>query len=158
MNTHVVNATPRGYIDGMIEQLPIALDAPEKRDDNPYWPAGANMGAPGPAMSLPLLNDGAGGCACCAAAPSPTPHFGTIVERTTSPATTSSYQVSGMNCGHCVNAVSSELQHIDAVVDVAVDLRPGGASIVTVTSTAPLEHDAVVAALAEAGDYRIVGG
>ncbi len=58
-----------------------------------------------------------------------------------------------MSCGHCVNAVSSELKDIEGV---DVDLHAENASAVTVTSTAPLQREAVAAALAEAGDYRIV--
>jgi copper chaperone len=70
--------------------------------------------------------------------------------------TTSTYQVTGMTCGHCVNAVSSELQNIDGVEDVTVDLNARGASTVTVTSAAPVQQGAVTAALDEAGDYHLV--
>jgi copper chaperone len=70
--------------------------------------------------------------------------------------TTSTYQVTGMTCGHCVNAVSTELKEIAGVADVVVDLNAGGASSVTVTSTSSLPRDAVVAALAEAGSYHLV--
>lgn len=70
--------------------------------------------------------------------------------------TTSTYQVTGMTCGHCVNAVSSELQNIDGVEDVTVDLNAHGASTVTVTSAAPVQQGAVAAALDEAGDYHLV--
>lgn len=70
--------------------------------------------------------------------------------------TTSTYQVTGMTCGHCVAAVSGELKSIPGVSEVGVDLDADGASIVTVTSTAPLERDEVTAALDEAGDYHLV--
>jgi copper chaperone len=70
--------------------------------------------------------------------------------------TTSSYQVTGMTCGHCVNAVSSELQGLDGVQDVTVDLNAHGASTVTVTSAAPVQREQVVAALDEAGDYHLL--
>jgi len=69
--------------------------------------------------------------------------------------TTTTYQVTGMTCGHCVNAVSSELKELDGVADVAVHLNAEGASAVTVTSTAPVRRAAVVAALDEAGDYHL---
>ena len=36
--------------------------------------------------------------------------------------TTAAYTVSGMTCGHCVNAVSSELGRLPGVRDVQVDL------------------------------------
>jgi hypothetical protein len=44
---------------------------------------------------------------------------------------------------------------LDGVSAVAVDLVPGGISLVTVTSDAPLADAAVTAALDEAGDYRL---
>ena len=72
--------------------------------------------------------------------------------------TSSTYLVTGMTCGHCVNAVSSELKAIDGVADVAVDLDAGGASAVTVTSAQPLRPEQVRAALDEAGDYRLAEG
>jgi copper chaperone len=70
--------------------------------------------------------------------------------------TNSTYRVAGMTCGHCVNAVSSEIKAIDGVTDVAVDLDAAGTSTVTVSSTGPLQREQVVAALDEAGDYRLV--
>jgi copper chaperone len=71
--------------------------------------------------------------------------------------TSATYQVTGMTCEHCARAVSGELRALDGVSDVAVDLVPGGASAVTVTSDAPLARQAVVDALEEAGDYRLAG-
>ena len=49
--------------------------------------------------------------------------------------TTSTYAVTGMTCGHCASAVTSELKTLEGVTDVAVDLVAGGTSSVTVTST-----------------------
>jgi copper chaperone CopZ len=69
--------------------------------------------------------------------------------------TTTSYKVTGMNCEHCANAVTSELRRLDGVSAVTVDLIPDGLSLVTVASAQPLADDAVSAALDEAGDYRI---
>ncbi|AYF30142.1 MULTISPECIES: heavy-metal-associated domain-containing protein [Micromonospora] len=63
------------------------------------------------------------------------------------------YQVSGMTCGHCVNSVSTELSALPGVTDVQVDLASGR---VTVTSQNPLDADAVRAAVDEAG-YDLVG-
>lgn len=65
---------------------------------------------------------------------------------------TSTYQVTGMNCGHCVGAVSDEVGQLSGVTKVEVDLPTGQ---VTVTSNAPLEVDAVQAAVKEAG-YEVV--
>lgn len=61
---------------------------------------------------------------------------------------TSTYHVTGMTCGHCVAAVTEELTALDDVHEVAVDLETGA---VSVTSAAPLPHDAVAAAIDEAG-------
>ncbi|GAB3067044.1 heavy-metal-associated domain-containing protein [Micromonospora schwarzwaldensis] len=63
------------------------------------------------------------------------------------------YQVRGMTCGHCVTAVSTELNALPGVTDVQVDLAGGR---VTVTSGQPLDADAVRAAVDEAG-YDLAG-
>jgi len=69
--------------------------------------------------------------------------------------TTQTYPVTGMTCGHCEHAVTSELKTLDGVTDVAVELVAGGTSTVTVSSEAPLDESQVAAALDEAGDYRL---
>ena len=61
---------------------------------------------------------------------------------------TTTWQVSGMTCGHCVASVSEELGELDAVEDVSVVLETG---TVTVTSTRPLDRATVQAAVEEAG-------
>ncbi len=66
--------------------------------------------------------------------------------------TTNTYTVSGMTCGHCVNAVTSEISQVPGVDAVQVDLTSG---TVTVTSEAPLDDAAVAAAVEEAG-YVVV--
>lgn len=66
---------------------------------------------------------------------------------------TTTYQVQGMTCGHCVNSVSTEVGAIPGVKDVQVDLASGQ---VTVTSESPLDTDTVRAAVDEAG-YDLVG-
>ena len=65
----------------------------------------------------------------------------------------SRYTVSGMTCGHCVEAVSSELSKIPGISDVEVDLASG---TVTVASEAPIPVEAVATAVDEAG-YELVG-
>ena len=69
--------------------------------------------------------------------------------------TSTTYQVSGMTCEHCVRAVSGELKQLSGVSDVTVELVPGGVSVVTVSSEAPLAGPTVTAALDEAGEYRL---
>lgn len=66
----------------------------------------------------------------------------------------STFQVKGMTCGHCVNAVTQEVSAVDGVESVDVDLDSGQ---VSVTSSAPLDEAAVRAAVDEAG-YELVGG
>lgn len=61
---------------------------------------------------------------------------------------TTTYAVTGMTCAHCVNSVSDEIGRLAGVDDVQVDLATG---IVTVTSTEPLDDEAVRAAVDEAG-------
>jgi copper chaperone len=71
--------------------------------------------------------------------------------------TSTTYQVAGMTCEHCVRAVTSELESVPGVSAVTVALGPGGDSAVTVTSDAPLATEAVAAALDEAGAYYLAG-
>ncbi|EAP98714.1 putative metal-binding protein [Janibacter sp. HTCC2649] len=68
---------------------------------------------------------------------------------------TQTFAVTGMTCGHCVSAVTSELKDLPGVTDVDVDLVAGGSSTVTVDATTPLTDEQVAAALDEAGDYHL---
>lgn len=68
--------------------------------------------------------------------------------------TTTEITVAGMTCGHCSAAVSGELSALPGVTAVAVDLHPGEDSPVSITSEAPLDADAVRAAVVEAG-YKV---
>jgi copper chaperone len=70
--------------------------------------------------------------------------------------TTTTYEVTGMTCGHCVGAVTEELSGLPGVREVNVELAPNAISRVTVTSDAPLSPDAVRAAVDEAG-YDLAG-
>ena len=67
----------------------------------------------------------------------------------------SEFLVSGMTCGHCVSSVTEELSTIASVDNVVVELNVGGASKVTVASSAALDPEAVLAAINEAG-YELV--
>ena len=69
--------------------------------------------------------------------------------------TTQTFPVTGMTCGHCVQAVKSELESLAGVSHVDVELVAGGTSAVTVTSSTPLEDTQVAAALDEAGAYQL---
>jgi copper ion binding protein len=56
--------------------------------------------------------------------------------------------VTGMTCEHCVRSVRDELTKLDGVSGVDVDL---GSGQVTLHTSAPVEPDAVRAAVEEAG-------
>ena len=66
--------------------------------------------------------------------------------------TTTTYEVNGMTCGHCVAAVSGELNQLEGLTNVSVDLDAG---TVTVTVSTPISIEAVRAAVHEAG-YELV--
>ncbi len=66
--------------------------------------------------------------------------------------TTTTYEVSGMTCEHCVRAVSEEVSKLEGVRNVEVELSSGQ---VTVTSTQPVDAQALAAAVDEAG-YELV--
>ncbi len=67
--------------------------------------------------------------------------------------TDNTYSVTGMTCGHCVQAVTEEVSTIPGVQDVEVNLEAGTLSFVS-ESTVPTE--AVRAAVGEAG-YALAG-
>lgn len=100
--------------------------------------------------SLPMAQTD--GCACCATETTSTTATPTPKEISVS---TQTFPVTGMTCGHCVNAVSSELKDVPGVTDVSVELVVGGSSAVTVASGTPLTGEQVAAALDEAGDYQL---
>jgi copper ion binding protein len=60
---------------------------------------------------------------------------------------TTTYQVTGMTCGHCVQAVTTEVSAIDGVTEVQVDLESGRVEVTGEDVT----EDAVRAAVDEAG-------
>ncbi|MEV6961292.1 heavy-metal-associated domain-containing protein [Streptomyces sp. NPDC051207] len=66
---------------------------------------------------------------------------------------TTVYKVTGMSCGHCEGSVSAELSEIPGVRSVKAVAASGE---VTVVSEAPLDDEAVRAAVDEAG-YELAG-
>jgi copper chaperone CopZ len=100
--------------------------------------------------------------ACCASG-NPTHHH-TVGLVTSRPSTdkepamstvSTTVNVSGMTCGHCVSSVSEELEALAGVETVDVDLNAGGVSTVTITSTEELSSAEIGEAVAEAG-YLVV--
>lgn len=67
--------------------------------------------------------------------------------------TEQTYTVTGMTCGHCVRAVTEELEKIEGVQAVDVDLTTGR---VKVRSDTDLDPTAVAEAVDEAG-YALAG-
>ena len=68
---------------------------------------------------------------------------------------TTTFQVTGMTCSHCVSAVTGELTDtVPGVQDVQIDLASGA---VVVTSDRPVDEAAVAAAVDEAG-YQLTPG
>ena len=61
---------------------------------------------------------------------------------------TTTYQVTGMTCGHCVQAVTDEITALDGVEKVDVELSSGAATVVSAAALAP---EAIAAAVDEAG-------
>ena len=60
---------------------------------------------------------------------------------------TNEYRVIGMSCSHCENAVRSEVTKVAGAERIEVSAATGA---LVVESSAPLDHDAVLAAVDEA--------
>lgn len=66
--------------------------------------------------------------------------------------TTTEFQVTGMTCGHCEMSVREEVAKIAGVESIDVSAQTGR---LVVGSAAPVDAEAVIAAVDEAG-YRAV--
>lgn len=73
-----------------------------------------------------------------------------------SPVTTT-LNISGMTCGHCVASVAEELESLEDVTSVIVELNKGGISRAAVTSGSELPAARLTEAVAAAG-YLVVSG
>lgn len=62
------------------------------------------------------------------------------------------YAVAGMTCGHCASHVTEEIQTIKGVTGISVDWESGR---MVIESDEKIPFDAVVEAVAEAGDYTV---
>lgn len=65
---------------------------------------------------------------------------------------TRAFVVEGMTCGHCVQAVTAEVQSVEGVDSVQVELEGGRLTVTGET----IDEAAIAAAVDEAG-YRLVG-
>jgi len=59
------------------------------------------------------------------------------------------FQVQGMSCGHCVNAVTQAVKSLDPAADVKVDLDSGKVEV-----QSQQDHAAIARAIEEEG-YRV---
>jgi copper chaperone CopZ len=98
---------------------------------------------------LPVVETAAS--SCCSSKPS------SAAPTTTKeiPMSTQTFPVTGMTCGHCVGAVTQELEQIPGVSVVNIDLVRGGASSVTISTQTPLAGEQIADALDEAGNYQL---
>ena len=60
--------------------------------------------------------------------------------------TTTTYDVTGMTCGHCVSSVTEAVTELPAVIEAVVDLESG-----TLTVVGEVEPGDVSAAVADVG-------
>ena len=99
-----------------------------------------------PPRLLPMASHG---CSCCGpASPADTASIPAASDSSAG-ASSPSYQVTGLTCGHCAKSVTQDLQALPQVDDVQIDLAAGGVSTVTVTGVLPPEM--VRRAIEEAG-------
>jgi copper chaperone CopZ len=68
---------------------------------------------------------------------------------------TQTFPMTGLTCGHCVGAITSEVKALPSVTDVQVVLVSGGTSTLTVTADNTLTDAQVASALDEAGNYQL---
>ncbi|MCB5283342.1 MULTISPECIES: heavy-metal-associated domain-containing protein [unclassified Arthrobacter] len=64
---------------------------------------------------------------------------------------TTTVNISGMDCSHCVVSVTEELHELDGVQEVTVELNKDGISVATITSAGELDSKQISEAVAEAG-------
>ena len=65
------------------------------------------------------------------------------------------FPVTGLTCGHCVGAITTELRALPGVTDVQIDLVVGGTSALSVTADTTITDVELIAALEEAGEYQL---
>jgi copper chaperone len=69
---------------------------------------------------------------------------------------TQTFPVTGLTCGHCVGAITSELTALPGVTAVQIALVAEGTSTLSVTADQTLTDAEVATALDEAGEYQLV--
>ena len=104
----------------------------------------------GTPTTLPLAETSSSGCACCA------PQEKSIPAAAPAGTITTDVSVTGLTCGSCASRVSTAVGGLDGVDDVRVELVAGGTSTVSLSSSAPLQEDDIIAAIEQAG-YQVTG-
>lgn len=61
---------------------------------------------------------------------------------------TTTFEVTGLTCGHCADALAGAIRRLPGIAAVAVDL---GSGVVTVTAADPVDRGDVFAAIAATG-------
>ena len=61
---------------------------------------------------------------------------------------TTTVAVQGMTCGHCAKSVREAVQPLPGISEVQVSVKTG---TMTVTADGPIDHDALAAAVSDAG-------
>lgn len=89
-----------------------------------------------PPRLLPMASHS---CSCCGPASRADTVSNPAASDSSVGGSSSSYQVTGLTCGHCAKSVTQALQALPQVDDVQVDLAAGGVSTVTVTGVVPPE-------------------
>lgn len=93
-----------------------------------------------PAATLPLAESS---CACCSTAETPAAPASFDSDATTS------YQLEGLTCGHCVQSVETAASRVLGVESATVELVTGGSSILRIAG--PAAPSDIQAAVVEAG-------
>lgn len=106
-------------------------------------------------ISLPLAEQIAGGCGCGCNHTDGPPSTDTKEHNMSTETVTQTYAVTGMTCGHCVQAVTSELEALEGVQKVSVDLDADGVSSVIVVSSEALAEATIQSGLTDAGGYQL---
>lgn len=65
--------------------------------------------------------------------------------------TITTIMVPGMTCGHCIAAVTKEVEAVAGVKHLSIELHKGAESEVSILSDAPISNDVLTEAIDEAG-------
>lgn len=110
-------------------------------------------GTPETRTQLPLASAAQHGCSCCSPA-AQTKAAAPAAQYSAAPASGAQYSLEGLTCGHCVRTVEKAVSEVSGVDSAAVDLVPGGTSLLNLTGT--VDPDALAEAVRSSG-YVLAG-